>query len=95
MAQADIESVLRERRIFHPKPAFSRQAHIKSFKQYRQLYQKAAKNPLQKTPVQQSKTESRVASTLSGKSTGKRLDLGQAAAATVPYQGNQSGTRQI
>jgi acetyl-CoA synthetase len=45
MAQADIESVLRERRIFHPKPAFSRQAHIKSFKQYRQLYQKAAKNP--------------------------------------------------
>ena len=45
MAQADIESVLKERRIFRPKSAFSRQAHIKSFKQYRQLYQKAAKNP--------------------------------------------------
>ena len=54
--------------------------------------QKTAKNPLQKTPVQRSKTESRVASALSGKSTGKRLDLGQAA---VPYQGNQPGTRQI
>ena len=45
MAQADIESVLKERRIFRPKSAFSRQAHIKSFKQYRQMYQKAAKNP--------------------------------------------------
>ncbi len=45
MAQADIESVLRERRNFHPKPAFSRQAHIKNFKQCQQLCQKAAKNP--------------------------------------------------
>jgi len=45
MAQADIESVLKERRVFHPKQAFSKQAHIKSFKQYRQLYQKAEKSP--------------------------------------------------
>ena len=56
---------------------------------------KAAENPLQKTPVQQSQTESRVASTLSGEPGSKRLDLDQAAARTVPYQGHQPGTRQI
>ncbi|MGH7273715.1 MAG: AMP-binding protein, partial [Nitrospiria bacterium] len=42
---ADIESVLKERRIFKPKPSFSRQAHIKSRREYDQLANRASKDP--------------------------------------------------
>jgi acetyl-CoA synthetase len=42
---ADIESVLRERRIFKPSTSFSKQAHIKSRRDYDRLYSLASKNP--------------------------------------------------
>jgi acetyl-CoA synthetase len=40
-----IESVLKEKRLFKPKPQFSRDAHIKSFSQYKKLYNESIKNP--------------------------------------------------
>jgi acetyl-CoA synthetase len=40
-----IESALQEERIFPPPPEFSRQAHIKSWEDYQQLYAKAIDNP--------------------------------------------------
>jgi acetyl-CoA synthetase len=42
---ADIESVLKERRIFKPDPSFSRQAHIKSRQEYDRLFKMASKDP--------------------------------------------------
>ncbi len=46
MAQApDIESVLRERRLFKPPKTFSSTAHIKSLAQYRKLAKQAEKDP--------------------------------------------------
>ncbi len=44
-SQEDITSVLKERRVFKPKPAFSKQAHIKSMRQYEQMAKKAEKDP--------------------------------------------------
>jgi acetyl-CoA synthetase len=40
-----IESILKEKRLFKPNPDFSRNAHIKSFAQYRKLYDESIKNP--------------------------------------------------
>ncbi len=37
-SSGDIESVLKENRIFRPSPQFSEQAYIKSFAQYRRIY---------------------------------------------------------
>ncbi len=45
MAQADIESMLQEQRVFPPPKAFSRQAHIKSLRQYERLARKARRTP--------------------------------------------------
>src|SRR5215510_14495202 len=45
MSEKDIESVLKEKRIFRPSKTFSAQAYIKSFAAYRALYRKAQKNP--------------------------------------------------
>jgi acetyl-CoA synthetase len=45
MAQVDIESVLKEERVFQPPQEFSAKAQIKSFEDYEQLYQKAAEDP--------------------------------------------------
>ncbi|HEX2278025.1 MAG TPA: acetate--CoA ligase, partial [Candidatus Tectomicrobia bacterium] len=45
MAQADIESVLKEERVFQPPKEFSAQAHIKSFAEYEQLYKQAQDDP--------------------------------------------------
>lgn len=42
---SDIDSVLKEKRIFKPSKDFARQAHIKSLAAYKALYRKAAKNP--------------------------------------------------
>jgi acetyl-CoA synthetase len=42
---ADIESVLKERRIFKPSPSFGRQAYIKNRREYDQLANKASKDP--------------------------------------------------
>ncbi|MBI4715263.1 MAG: acetate--CoA ligase [Nitrospirae bacterium] len=45
MSQADIESILKERRIFHPAPEFSRNAHVQSMADYAKLYDEAEKDP--------------------------------------------------
>ena len=45
MAQADIESVLKEERVFEPPKEFSAKAHIKNFAEYEQLYQQAQDDP--------------------------------------------------
>lgn len=45
MSEATIESILQEKRLFHPSPAFSQQAHIKSLEEYEHFYEKAAANP--------------------------------------------------
>src|SRR3989304_6624804 len=42
---ADIESILKERRIFKPSPSFGRQAYIKNRREYDQLANKASKDP--------------------------------------------------
>jgi acetyl-CoA synthetase len=45
MAMVDIESVLKEKRIFKPSSEFSKGAHIKSMAAYKALYKQAEKNP--------------------------------------------------
>jgi acetyl-CoA synthetase len=45
MAQADIESVLKEERVFQPPQEFSAKARIKSFAEYEQLYKQAQDDP--------------------------------------------------
>ncbi|MBI3605152.1 MAG: acetate--CoA ligase [Nitrospirae bacterium] len=45
MSTVDIESVLKEKRVFKPSLEFSKSARIKSMKEYKTLYQQAAKNP--------------------------------------------------
>jgi acetyl-CoA synthetase len=45
MAQADIESVLKEERVFQPPKEFSAKARIKSFAEYEQLYKQAQDDP--------------------------------------------------
>ena len=45
MPQPEIESVLTERRVFKPKAAFARAAHIKNAKEYDKLAKQAEKNP--------------------------------------------------
>ncbi len=45
MSQPTIESVLKEERLFSPPAEFSQKAHIKSMKEYKQLYDKAKADP--------------------------------------------------
>jgi len=45
MSQATIESILHEKRLFHPSEDFSQRAHIKSPDEYRQLYDRAKTDP--------------------------------------------------
>jgi acetyl-CoA synthetase len=45
MPQVDIESVLKEARVFPPPPDFSAKAHIKSFQDYEKLYKQAEGDP--------------------------------------------------
>jgi acetyl-CoA synthetase len=45
MTQPTIESILHENRVFAPPSEFSQQAHIKSFAEYQQLYEKAKADP--------------------------------------------------
>ncbi|HXX30611.1 MAG TPA: acetate--CoA ligase [Myxococcaceae bacterium] len=42
---SDIVSVSHEARVFPPSPAFAQKAHIRSLKQYQELYDQAAKDP--------------------------------------------------
>jgi acetyl-CoA synthetase len=45
MPQPDIESILKEKRTFHPSADFSSRAHVKSLDAYTRLYNEAEKNP--------------------------------------------------
>jgi len=45
MAEANIESILQEKRLFPPNAEFSQTAHIKSAEDYQRLYDKAKANP--------------------------------------------------
>jgi acetyl-CoA synthetase len=45
MAQVDIESVLKEERVFEPSKDFSAKAHIKNLQDYETLYQQALDDP--------------------------------------------------
>jgi acetyl-CoA synthetase len=45
MTTHNIESVLKEKRVFKPNRAFASQAHIKSLKEYQKLHKKSLKNP--------------------------------------------------
>jgi acetyl-CoA synthetase len=40
-----IESVLREKRLFKPKPHFGREAHIRSFAQHKKLHDESIRSP--------------------------------------------------
>ena len=41
----DFKSVLKEKRIFRPSKSFSRDASIKSFSEYKRIYNDSVKNP--------------------------------------------------
>ena len=43
--QGDIESILKENRVFNPDPAFSSKAHIKSMAEYERLYRESIDEP--------------------------------------------------
>jgi acetyl-CoA synthetase len=45
MSQDTIESILHEKRLFHPPAEFSQKAHIKSLEEYQALYNKAKADP--------------------------------------------------
>ncbi|MEP6518724.1 acetate--CoA ligase [Microcoleus vaginatus] len=45
MSQDTIESILQEKRLFHPPAEFSEKAHIKSLEEYQALYDKAKADP--------------------------------------------------
>ncbi len=45
MSQPTIESILAENRVFKPAISFSRSAHIQSFEQYQQIYDRAKADP--------------------------------------------------
>ncbi|MGB7892044.1 MAG: acetate--CoA ligase [Microcoleus sp.] len=45
MSQDTIESILHEKRLFHPAAEFSEKAHIKSLEEYQALYDKAKADP--------------------------------------------------
>src|SRR5262245_3520916 len=44
-SKANITSVLVEERVFKPSPKFSKDAHIKSFSDYKRIYFSSMKNP--------------------------------------------------
>lgn len=46
MSQPTIESILKEKRTFAPSSQFSERAYIKSWEQYRELYNRAAQDPI-------------------------------------------------
>ncbi|MCZ7394188.1 MAG: acetate--CoA ligase [Candidatus Methanoperedens sp.] len=45
MAEYTIESLLKEKRIFNPAPEFSKKAYIKSFEEYKKIYEESIKDP--------------------------------------------------
>ena len=47
MSEVTIESILQEKRLFHPPAEFSQKAHIKSQEEYDRLYNKASSDPQQ------------------------------------------------
>jgi len=47
MSLSNIESILQEKRLFHPSGDFSQKAHIKSLLDYKSLYDQAQANPIE------------------------------------------------
>ena len=45
LANQDIDSTLRENRVFPPSPEFSAKAHIKSLAEYEALYKRSIDDP--------------------------------------------------
>lgn len=45
MSQVDIDSILKENRVFNPSDQFSEQAHIKSLEDYERIYKEAENDP--------------------------------------------------
>ncbi|HEX9614547.1 MAG TPA: AMP-binding protein, partial [Bacteroidota bacterium] len=45
LPEVDITSILKEERVFKPAVAFSQQAHVRSFAQYKKIYESSVKNP--------------------------------------------------
>ena len=45
MEHSSIESLLKESRVFPPDEEFSARAHVRSFEQYRELYEKSVQDP--------------------------------------------------
>ena len=45
MDQNKITSLEKEKRVFKPKPEFSKKAHIRSMAQYKKMYNESVKNP--------------------------------------------------
>jgi acetyl-CoA synthetase len=45
MTQSSIESLLKESRVFQPDEEFAARAHVRSFEQYRELYEKSVQDP--------------------------------------------------
>src|SRR4029079_17986533 len=45
LSSQDLDSLLREARIFPPPPEFSQKAHIKSLEQYEQMYKQSIEDP--------------------------------------------------
>jgi acetyl-CoA synthetase len=45
MSQSNIDSILKETRVFNPSESFSQQAHVKSQQEYEQLYREAEADP--------------------------------------------------
>ena len=45
MDQSKFTSLEKEKRIFKPKPEFSKKAHIKSMAQYKKMYSESIKSP--------------------------------------------------
>jgi acetyl-CoA synthetase len=45
MSQSDIDSILKESRVFNPSDQFSEQAHIKSLEDYERIYKQAESDP--------------------------------------------------
>ncbi|MGH9590699.1 MAG: acetyl-coenzyme A synthetase N-terminal domain-containing protein, partial [Terracidiphilus sp.] len=45
ISQHDIDTILRENRVFPPPQEFSRKAHIRSMEQYDELYKRSIDDP--------------------------------------------------
>ena len=63
--QKQLDTLLKENRVFKPKSSFSKKAHVSSMSQYRKMYNESIKTP--------GKFWSKVAKELSGLKIGKKF----------------------